>query len=287
MALADTGRRTRSLLVAVVVGHVLLVSAQVGTAAGPSLLRAAVVGVVTELQEVSWLVAGGMRAAWDGFAALRGARAENARLMQENTDLRVQLQQATANAADAGDMRALLELRPHVPWKTTGADVVAGSISPDFRAITIDKGASDGIRSDMPVINAAGVIGRVALPVGHTATVQLIIDRSAAVAARIARSGTEAIALGNGDGTLRLEYVSTTADIQVGDAVVTAGLDGIYPPGLAVGVVEQAVRAGTAYRRVLVRPLVDFSRLATVLVLIAPAPVWAPPVPAPAEKAGR
>jgi len=270
-----------------VLGHVLLISAQVATPAGPSLLRTTVVAVVTEFQEASWRAAGALHAIWNGYAALRGVREENARLVRENTDLRVQLQQTRANAAGADDMRALLGLRPHLPWKTTGADVVAGSLSPDYRAITIDKGFGDGIARDMPVINAAGVLGRVALPAGNTATVQLIIDRSAAAAVRIDRTRTEGIALGNGDGTLRLEYLSATAEIAEGDTVVTAGIDGIYPPGLDVGRIEKVERAGPAYRRVVIRPFADFARLETVLVLVAPSPVWAPPLAAPAGKVAR
>ena len=82
MARADAGRRTRSLLVAVVLGHVLLISAQVATPGGPSLLRTTVVAVVTEFQEASWLVAGAIHSVWDGYAALRGVREENARLAQ-------------------------------------------------------------------------------------------------------------------------------------------------------------------------------------------------------------
>jgi rod shape-determining protein MreC len=286
MARADAGRRARSLLVAAVLGHVLLISAQVATPAGPSLLRSTVVGAVTRIQEASWLVAGALHAVWDGYAALRGVREENARLVQENTDLRVQIQQARANAAGADHMRALLDLRPHVPWQTTGADIVAGSLAPDFRAVTIDKGARDGIARDMPVLNAAGVIGRVAQPSAGTATVQLLIDRSAAAAVRIDRTRAEGIALGNGDDTLRLEYLSATADVAVGDTVVTAGIDGVYPPGLGVGLIEHVERAGPAYRRVIIRPFADFSRLETVLVLVAPAPVQVPPPP-PGREGGR
>jgi rod shape-determining protein MreC len=127
----------------------------------------------------------------------------------------------------------------------------------------------------------------VALPAGNTATVQLIIDRSAAVAVRIDSSRAEGIALGNGDGTLRLEYLSATAEVTEGDTVVTAGIDGIYPQGLGVGRVERVERAGPAYRRVVVQPFADFSRLETVLVLLAPAPVWAPPLSAPERKVDR
>ena len=279
MVRPDFGSRARYLLVAVVVGQVLLISAQVGTSAGPSLLRAAVAGLVTRLQEGSWFVVGGIQSVAGSYTSLRGVRAENARLTQEITALRTELQEARANASGADAMRALLEMRPHLPWTTTGADVVGGSISPDFRAITIDKGTSEGVRRDMPVIARDGVVGRVALAAGHTATVQFIVDRSAAAAGRIERSMAEGIAMGNGDGTLRLEYLSATADVQPDDLVVTAGIDGIYPPGLALGRIEQVERAGAAYKRVTIRAAVDFSRLESVLVVLSPRPVAAPAAP--------
>ncbi|MFO7691568.1 MAG: rod shape-determining protein MreC [Vicinamibacterales bacterium] len=287
MARADAGRRAHSLLVAVVLGHVLLISAQVATPDGPSLLRTTAVVVVTEFQEASWVVAGAIQSIWEGYAALRGVHEENVRLTGETTALRVQLQQARAEAAAAAQLRALLELGPRLPWRTTGAQVVAGSLSPDYRAMTIDKGLRDGVSRDMPVMSAAGVLGRVALPAADTATVQLIIDRSAAVAVRTERTRSEGIALGNGDDTLRLEYLSATADLAEGDTVVTAGIDGVYPPGLAVGRIERVEKSGTAFRRVTIRPFADFSRLETVLVLVAPSPVWAPPLAAPAAKAER
>ncbi len=223
---------------------------------------------------------GGVRSVIDSYAGLRGAHAENARLAREITDLRAELQEARANASGADEMRALLEMRPRLPWTTTGADVVGGSISPDFRSMTIDKGLSEGVGRDMPVIARDGVVGRVALAAGHTATVQFIVDRSAAAAGRIERSTTDAIAMGNGDGTLRLEYLSATADVQPDDLVVTAGIDGIYPPGLALGRVEQVERAGAALKRVTIRAAVDFSRLGSVLVILSPRPVTAPAAPA-------
>jgi len=212
---------------------------------------------------------------------------ENERLARENTELRVRIQQERANAAATEQLRGLLDLRPRLPWTTTGAEVVAGSTSPDFRSVTIDKGLSEGVNRDMPVIAPAGVIGRIALPGGHTATVQLIIDRSAAAAGRIERSRTEGIALGNGDGTLRFEYLSATADVERGDVVVTAGLDGVYPAGLVLGKVELVEKSGPAYQRVTIRPVVDFSTLETVLVLLAPAPVWTPATTAADGKVAR
>jgi rod shape-determining protein MreC len=165
--------------------------------------------------------------------------------------------------------------------------VVGGSTSPDFRSVTIDKGFSDGVNRDMPVIAPEGVVGRVAQPGARTATVQLLIDRSAAAACRTGRSRDEGIALGNGDDTLRFEYLSATADVKPGDVVVTAGIDGVYPPELVLGRVERVERSNQSYRLVTIRPAVDFSTLETVLVLLAPTPVRTPATTARGERVIR
>jgi len=117
--------------------------------------------------------------------------------------------------------------------------------------------------------------------------VAVSLDRSAAAAVRTSRTRTEGIALGNGDGLLRFEYLSATADLAEGDTVVTAGIDGVYPPDLAVGRIKRVERDGPAYRRVLIEPFADFSRLETVLVLLSPAAVPAEALAAPQGRAAR
>ncbi|MCX6550004.1 MAG: rod shape-determining protein MreC [Acidobacteria bacterium] len=284
MALPDTRHRARYLFGAVVVGHILLISAQVSSRSGPPLLQAALMATLTTAQDAAWTVVGGVRTVWDGYAYLRGVEAENERLSRDIVDLRLRLQQERASAGTTDQLRALVDLRARVPWTTTGAEVVAGSASPDFRSITLNKGRQDGLQPDMPVLAPSGVVGRIVLVAASTASVQLLIDRNAAAAGVIERSRTQGIVLGNGDGTLRIEYLSATAEIQSGDTVVTAGTDRIYPKGLVIGRVERVERNGPTYRSVVIKPVVDFSALETVLVLLAPPPPAPPAMPAkPAE----
>ena len=273
MALPDTRYRARYLFGAVVVGHILLISAQVGSRSGPPLLQAGLMPALTTPQRAAWAVVSGVRAVWDGYAYLRGTYADNQRLSRENTELRVLIQQERANARGTEELRALLGLRTRTPWTTAAAEVVAGSVSPNFQSIVLDKGRQDGVQRDMPVINAIGVVGRVVVVAERTSVVQLAIDRNAAVGCVIGRTGAQGIMLGNGDGSLRMEYLSATAEMERGDHVVTAGTDRVYPRGLLVGVVERVDRNGPTFRSVIVRPAVDFSQLTSALVLLAPAPV--------------
>ena len=103
--------------------------------------------------------------------------------------------------------------------------------------------------------------------------VQLLIDRNAAAGALVERSRAQGVIVGAGDGRhLRMEYVSEVADVAVGDLVVTSGIDAIYPKGFVIGRVDTVEKSGGAYRRIMVRPAVDFTTLEEVLVILTPSP---------------
>ncbi len=277
MALTDIRHRTGYLFIGVMVGHIILISAQVNSRTGVPILKAVLFGGFAQLQRAAWAVQSSIHNAWDGYIALRDVRAENQKLSQEVADLRVRLQQEQALARTTGDLRTLLDLRARLPLVTAAAEVVAGSATPEFKTITINKGKEAGLRLDMAVLCPSGVVGRVVLPGIGASTVQLLIDPNAAAAAAIARSGAQGIVLAGPDGMLRLDYLSSTADVQKGDQVVTAGTDRIYPKGLVIGSVERIDRTGPA-RVVSVRPSVDFASLQTVLVVLGEtAPPATPP----------
>ena len=142
--------------------------------------------------------------------------------------------------------------------------------SPEFRTMTIDKGTSDRLLTDMAVMSPAGVVGRVILPSRRASKVQLLIDRNAAAGAVIERTRAQGVVVGGGTDPLRMEYVPGTADVKAGDLVVTSGIDGIYPKGFVIGTVESVERGPGTYHEITVRPAVDFSRLEEVLVVLTP-----------------
>ena len=136
--------------------------------------------------------------------------------------------------------------------------------------MTINKGSRDGLRTDMAVIAPAGVVGRVVVPSARAAKIQLLIDRNAAAGAIVERSRAQGLIVGAGDERLRLEYVSELADIVPGDIVMTSGIEGVFPKGFAIGQVESVEKSGSNYKRIVVRPAVDFQMLEEVLVVLTP-----------------
>ena len=270
----ESHRRTGYLFVAVVLGHVLLISTQVSSRVGGSLLETALFGGLSRVQLVSALVVQRVTGAWSEYVALRQYRHE-AQARQEALDrIGVELQHARAQARRTEQLELLLQLRRnHLP-ETLAARVIAADPTAVFQMVTIDKGAQDGVRRDMAVLSPLGVVGRVIdEPGGRSAKVQLIIDRNAGVGARLERTGTGGVVVGaEGDPPLRMEYVSNLAEVEPGDLVATSGLDGIYPPGYVIGRVERAERGSGLYRDIRIRPRVDFWALDTVLVVLTPPP---------------
>jgi rod shape-determining protein MreC len=272
MALPDIRQRSGYLLLAVIVGHLILISAQVNSRQGVPLLQGAAFAVYSEVQRLTYAVVGGVVRAWEGYVALRGVRVQNEALQQELATLQVLQQQQQAAVQRNEELRRLLDLRDASILQTRAAEVIGASPALDSGFVTIDRGAADGVRENMAVISPAGVVGRVVTAGRKAAKVQLIVDRNASAGARDDSTRAEGIVFGTGEATLRMEYVSSTANLAVGDLVVTAGTDGIYPKGIAIGRVESIEKAGATYTAIRIRPSVNFSALEEVLVVTSPVP---------------
>ena len=273
MALLDVRRRSGYLFLAVIVGHVILISAQVNSRSGVPILESVTFGLFAETQRGLSTGVSGIRRMWNRYVWLRGVEAQNADLRRQLDEIRVQYQERRAQADRAAQLAETLALRDRSTLQTIAADVIASSASPDFRTLTIDKGTSDGLKPDLAVIAGAGAVGRIVVPSPRAAKVQLLIDRNAAAGALVQRSRAQGVALGGGDERLRLEYVSEASDVVVGDLVVTSGIDGIYPKGFTIGYVDTVEKSGPAYKRITIKPAVNFSSLETVLVVLTPSPV--------------
>jgi rod shape-determining protein MreC len=272
MAIADIRMRTGYLFLGVVLAHILLISAQVNSRSGVPILESVTFGVFSEVQRVVFGVTSSVRNVWSGYVGLRNVRQENDALKQQLSDAQIALQAQRALADRARGLEQLLQLRDSTTFQTTAAQIIGAAATPDFRTVTIDRGTSSGLKVDMAVIAPAGVVGRVVVTSHDAAKVQLLIDRNAAAGALIERSRAQGVVVGGGDGRLLLEYMSEGFDVAVGDDVVTSGIDGIYPKGLVLGKVDDVERAGAAYRRISVRPAVNFSSLEEVLVVMSPTP---------------
>ena len=270
MAVFELRQRSGYLFLAVVLAHVLLISAQVNSRSGVPVLEAVTFGVFSEIQRTVSGGFSGVRNVWNGYVGLRHVKRENDELKRRLVVAEVTLQQQSAMADRARGLAQLLELRDSLSLRTVAAEIIGAGATPDFRTLTIDKGTRDGLRPDMAVISPAGIAGRVVIPSARSAKVQLLVDLNAAAGAIVARTRAQGVVVGVGGDRLRMDYVSDVSDVIVGDLVVSSGIDGIYPKGFVIGRVESIERGGGAYRRIMVHPAVDFSSLEEVLDVVTP-----------------
>jgi rod shape-determining protein MreC len=270
MPATDFRQRTAVLFIAVVLGHIILISAQVNSSAGVPLLETVTFGAFAEVQRGAASVTGSIRDAWTGYGNLRGVREENDRLKRQLGELQVQIQQERARAERARQLERLLGLQQDLTVETIPAIVIGASASLEFRGITIDKGANTGVAANMAVIAPAGLVGRVVTPTQHASKVQLLIDRNAAAGALIERSRAQGIVIGENKDTVRMDFVAATADVKRGDTIVTSGVDGIYAKGFVIGKIEEVGSGNGIYKTIRVRPSVDFNTLEEVLVVKTP-----------------
>ncbi len=197
-------------------------------------------------------------------------------LVKENQRLAVELDRARASSLRFDDAvrerRELLALNGFEDpdgYKSVAARIVGMALNNVDQTVRIDRGTTDGVREDMTVISAAGLIGRVIdVSAGH-ATVMLITDPEMSIGVRFSRTGEVAVSRGQNSGQpLRLELVSLSTRVNRGDRIVTSGLQNSrFPPGLPVGIV-QSVKPGSVSQEVLVRPAVDLDRIRFVRVLL-------------------
>ena len=275
MALLDIRQRTGWLFAAIVVSHIVLISAQVTTKRGVPVLQEVTFGAFAEMQRAATSLVNNVQEGWQNYFALQQIRRENEQLRKEVTQLRVSLQQERTEAEQTRSLQQLLDLKSTVAFQTTGASVIGSGADPEFRTMTIDKGTRDGLRADMAVIAPAGVVGRILMPTARASKIQLIIDRDAAAGVMVERSRVSGVVTGLGSsdqlgfktGLIALSYVPNTADVKAGDRLVTSGIDGIYPKGLPVGEIQSAERVAGEWR-IRVKPAVDFSSLEAVLVVL-------------------
>ncbi len=184
-------------------------------------------------------------------------------------------------------------MQPALQVRSVAAELLYEAGDPYSRKIFINRGARQGVVAGAPVLNEVGVLGQVTEVYPLSAVVTLLTDRDAAIPVLNSRTQQRGAAFGGVDGgtALELRFMAGNADVQVGDALTTSGVDGVYPPGLPVARVVQVDRRSDAgFARIVLAPAAMMDNLRHMLVL-EPMAVQMPQRPAelsaPAPGAAR
>ncbi|PYT17282.1 MAG: rod shape-determining protein MreC [Acidobacteria bacterium] len=261
-------RKPYLLLLVLLTFNLGLMSSRIKSAGQRSILEEAILSLASPfLKAASW-VGHGVSGTWTEYVDLRGVQRENRRLGEKIDALALKAQEAEEERQELQRLRDLLDLRDSVPWTTLTARVIARGVDGSARIVTVDRGSHDGVRLNQPVLTPRGIVGRIIEAAPGTSKVQTILDPNSGAAGLIQRTRVQGMIVGEGERTCRMEYVSDLSNVEVGDVIVTSGLDQIYPKGYTIGVVESIGEGEGLTKLVAIRPEVDFRRLEEVLVVL-------------------
>lgn len=224
------------------------------------------------------------------FATLVEVQQENAELRQRQVEAAQRLLRFDQVEAENERLRGLLDMVAAVAVKSVAADILYDAPDPFSRKVILNRGGQQGIEPGMAVVNEQGMIGQVTRVYPVQAEVTLLTDKNQSVPVQVARNGLRGVLAGAGQGRLELRFMLSGADVQVGDRLVTSGLDGLFLPGLPVADVVSVDRDAQTFAVIVCDPVAGVERTTQVLALARAEPPPPRPEPepeAPAEKRKR
>ncbi len=202
-----------------------------------------------------------------GYLDMRRAVNENVDLRRKVASLTTENLKLRQSEGDLRRMRSLLAYAEQFDMKTSMAQTIMLDTAGRFKSIIIDRGSADGVEVNDIIANANGLIGRVVLTTNDLSKVQLVTDNNCSVGALVERTRRQGVVRGNGGTSVQMFDIPALADVQPGDRVLTAGIDGIFPKGIPVGTIVRAEPGQSLFKSVTVRPAVDFGTIEEVIVI--------------------
>jgi rod shape-determining protein MreC len=219
------------------------------------------------LQSLTATVIQAVAGTWRTYVALIGVNQENERLRRRIVELEHEAVRLSEVEQTDQRLEALLNLRSSLDGDLQAAQIIGRDPLPWFSTMTINKGEADGVHRNAAVLSPLGVVGQIRATGAHSARVLLITDHNSGVDAVVQRSRARGIVEGALDGGCVMKYLKRGEDVEVGDRVVTSGLDGIFPKGIIVGEVTRVTRGNRGLLQVAeIKAAVPLDRIEEVLV---------------------
>jgi rod shape-determining protein MreC len=211
---------------------------------------------------------------WNHYIALIDIAEENACLREEKNTTDQHLASVQDDLAELARLRALIGLKPPAKWRTLGSRVLAGRFGPgaSLETAMIDRGFATGAPPGTPIVTPQGLVGRVFRASPHISTVLLLTDQTFRAAVVTSEGRVPGIIMGGGPrASLEVKYMAPNLKVEVGELLITSGLDDTFPKGLPVARVTRVEPgAETLFQQVHAEPLASPNSLEEVLLLISP-----------------
>jgi rod shape-determining protein MreC len=260
--------KTAIFIVTLLILALIMFSYNLKYGADGSFFRKIVLETIAPAQKVISTSVKSVNDAWLRYVLLVGIEEENKNLKNKINELKAALILYQEGYLEAQRLRKLLDLRDDYNYHFISARVIDREQAALSKTILINKGATYGLKTGMPVIAPPGLIGRLVDVSWHVSKVLLFIDENSNVGAIVQRTRTQGIISGAGPRGLILKYISKTQDVKEGDVIVSSGMGGVFPKGLLIGQVSHVDRQDASlFLKINVAPFVDFSKLEEILIL--------------------
>ncbi len=273
MVAIPSKHRSLTLLAAVLLAQMLMLAVQIKVDSRGRLIRVWAISAAYPFERSGAWGFGKVRGVWNHYFALRNTVEENEALRIENDALKLTISQLQTRAAEADRLAGILGFRQtHAQVPMVGARVIAASAGTASRTIEVDRGERDGIRRNMAVITPDGAVGKVIEVYRDTAQVLLLTDKDGGAGAMLVDSRTQGVVGGTGEPMIQMKYVANEDTVNVGEKIVTSGMDKIFPRDIPVGTVVES-KSGNTFKQIRVEPAARLDRLEAVIVLLSQDPV--------------
>ena len=221
---------------------------------------------------------------WRSYVDLVGVKQENAKLRRRIVELEQRAVRLSEVEQTDKRLEELLQMRSMLEGDLLVANIVGRDPMPWFSTLVIDKGEGDGVHRNAAVLSPFGVVGQVMTTGAHAARVLLLTDHNSGIDAVVQRSRARGIIEGGLDGHCVMKYLKRGEDVEVGDRIVTSGLDGIFPKGIMVGEVTRVTRGNRGLLQLAdIKPSVPLDRIEEVLVTRGSVQLKEPPQLTPTQ----
>lgn len=248
------------------------------------LLRQSITLIVDPVQRVAQTPGSLVDYAASYLQGMRALQKENGELKHAQLGTAPNLQRLAQLEVENERLRKLLSVKEREKASGQVAQIMYTARDPFSRKVIVDKGQQSGIIAGQPAIDETGVVGQVTRVFPFSAEITLITDKDQAVPIQVVRSGQRSVVFGLGNGQLELRYMPANSDVQVGDILVTSGLDSVYLPGFPVAKIVNIERdSAYSFARIYCVPIAGVENFGELMILDPREPLPAPP----AESIGR
>jgi len=264
------GRKNIIILVSLVLVSFALMTFDIKRSQSPTIFETVLMWVVSPVQNLITLTLDSANDVVDHYLLVAEVSEENERLKQEIDKLIRQNNELREELRQRGRVGDLMEYQKERQLKSIVAKVIGQDATQWARVVFINKGTQDGVKENRAVVTNTGVVGHVIQAGLNTSKVMLIVDGRSSVDTLFGYDRVSGIVVGTGMEFCEMKYVPITAEVNVGDQVLSSGLGGVYPKGLVVGTVISITKATQGlFQEISIAPSADFGRLEEVLVLLS------------------